>query len=77
MATEAGQSRKQAVIEAILNVLVGYGVAVAAQAIIFPWFGIQLSTGHNLLMGVVFTVVSLVRSYALRRAFNWYHIRHG
>lgn len=55
--------------EAVTNVLVGYGVAVATQAVIFPWFGLSATLKQNLAMGAVFTVVSLVRSYVLRRIF--------
>lgn len=64
------QSRKSSVIEAALNVIVGYGVAVATQAAVFPLFGLHASLGDNLAIGALFTIVSLVRSYALRRLFN-------
>jgi len=37
---------------------------------VFPMFGLQASLGDNLAIGAIFTVVSLVRSYALRRVFN-------
>jgi len=57
-------------VEAVTNVAVGYGVAVGTQLVVLPWFGVHLSLSDNLLIGVVFTVVSLVRSYALRRLFN-------
>lgn len=70
-----GQSRRGSVLEAFLNVSVGYWVAFAAQVISFPLFGIHASVGDNLGIGAVFTVVSLVRSYCLRRAFNWWHTR--
>lgn len=65
-----GQSRRMSAIEAIANVLVGYGVAVLAQLAIFPLFGIAVSIGDNLAIGAAFTVVSLARSYAVRRLFN-------
>jgi len=64
------QSRRMSMIEAVTNVLVGYGVAVLAQRAIFPLFGIAVSLGDNLAIGAAFTVVSLVRSYAVRRMFN-------
>jgi hypothetical protein len=57
-------------VEAFTNVLVGYGVAVATQIITFPWFGIQASINDSLAIGAIFTVVSMVRSYALRRLFE-------
>lgn len=64
------QSRKRSAIEAAANVAIGYGVAVATQVAVFPLFGLHASLGENLAIGGVFTVVSLVRSYALRRLFN-------
>lgn len=64
------QSRRMSAVEAIANVLVGYGVAVLAQIAIFPLFGIAVSIGDNLAIGAAFTVVSLARSYAVRRLFN-------
>ena len=64
------QSRRWSAIESLVNVAVGYGVAVGAQIAIFPLFGVNLPLANNLLIGVLFTVVSLVRSYLLRRLFN-------
>ena len=64
------QSRTMSAIEAVANVAVGFGVAVATQIDVFPLFGLHASVGDNLAIGAIFTVVSLVRSYALRRAFN-------
>jgi hypothetical protein len=64
------QSRVMSALEAITNVVVGYGIAVMTQVLVFPHFGLTASLGDNLLLGIIFTVVSLVRSYALRRMFN-------
>lgn len=57
-------------IEAITNVVVGYALAVATQMLAFPWFGLNASLGDNLALGLVFTAISLVRGYALRRLFT-------
>ena len=57
-------------IEAIANVVVGYGIAVITQIIVFPVFGFQLGTRDNLAIGAIFTLVSLVRSFTLRRLFE-------
>ncbi len=67
------QSRLGSVVESVVNVLVGYGVAVGAQIAIFPLFGVNLPVSDNMLIGLLFTAVSLVRSYALRRLFNRLH----
>ena len=49
---------------------VGYGVAVVTQILIFPIFGLHTTLAQNLKMGAVFTVVSIARSFALRRVFE-------
>ena len=64
------QSRWMSLLEGITNIAVGYGVAVLTQVLVFPLFGLSVSLGENLGIGAVFTVVSLIRSFALRRAFN-------
>lgn len=64
------QSKRMSFIESLTNVSVGYIFAVASQLIIFPLFGIYLPLADNLIMGLYFTVLSIIRSYALRRVFN-------
>ena len=64
------QSRLGSLIEASINILIGYGIAVGSQIVIFPWFGIHIPLQDNLLIGVWFTVISLVRQYVIRRWFN-------
>ena len=64
------QSRLMSLVESIANVAVGYGVAVATQLLVFPWFGLPARVSDALAIGVVFTIVSLIRSYALRRVFE-------
>jgi len=64
------QSRRMSLIEAITNVTLGYGLAVIAPIVVFPWFGLDVSIGDNLAIGAVFVGISLLRSYALRRLFE-------
>ena len=64
------QSRLMSFIEAISNVVVGYGVAVVTQILIFPIFGLHTTLAQNLKMGAIFTIVSIARSFALRRVFE-------
>ncbi len=64
------QSKLHSLIESLTNILIGYTVAIAAQLVIFPLFGLHVPMSDNLLIGACFTVVSLVRSYLLRRWFN-------
>ena len=64
------QSRTMSLVESIANVLAGFGVAVATQIAIFPLFGLRTTLAENLAMGAIFTVVSIARSYCLRRVFE-------
>ena len=71
------QSRLMSLVESLANVLVGYGVAVATQMLVFPLFGLAVTVTENLLIGLIFTVVSIVRSYALRRGFEALRVRQS
>ena len=64
------QSKTFSLIESLTNVAVGYLVSLAGQILIFPLFGIDVPIRDNILIGVAFTVLSIVRSYYLRRIFN-------
>lgn len=65
------QSRRHSAIEAVANVAIGYGVALAGQLLIFPLYGLHPSIEANIGIGLWFTAISLARSYALRRLFNF------
>ena len=64
------QSRAMSLVEAVANGVVGYGVAVVTQMLVFPVFGLQTTLVQNLKLGGLFTVVSIARSFALRRVFE-------
>ena len=71
------QSRLMSLVESLANVLVGYGVAVITQIVVFPLFGLTVTVSENLLIGLIFTAVSIVRSYALRRSFEALRVRQS
>lgn len=64
------QSHKFSFIESLTNVVAGYFVALVSQIILFPFFGIETTLRDNALIGAWFTVISICRSYILRRIFN-------
>lgn len=70
------QSRAMSLVESVANVIVGYGVAVATQILIFPMFGLHMTLAQNLKMGLVFTGISIIRSFALRRLFERIRVRN-
>lgn len=69
------QSRHMSLVESLANVAVGYGIAVLTQIAVFPFFGLHVSLADNLVMGAVFTIVSIARSFTLRRAFEEFRVR--
>lgn len=71
------QSRLMSLVEAFANMIVGYGVAVVTQILIFPLFGLHTSLGQNLAMCAIFTIVSIARSFALRRVFEAIRMRNA
>jgi exosome complex RNA-binding protein Rrp4 len=64
------QSKRMSLIETLVSTAIGYLVAVATQAAVFPLFGLYVPLQDNLMIGGIFTVVSIVRGYLVRRAFN-------
>ena len=71
------QSKRMSMVESLANVAVGYGIAVATQIAVFPLFGLSVSLSDNLAIGVLFTIVSVIRSFALRRMFEAIRMRRS
>jgi len=71
------QTRLMSFVESVANVIVGYGVAVATQILIFPIFGLHTTLAQNLQMGLIFTGVSILRSFILRRLFEAIRVRNS
>lgn len=64
------QTRLGSFIEAWVNVFIGFGINLVANMVVLPWFGYPVSLGTAFHIGLVFTVISVVRSYCIRRWFN-------
>lgn len=66
------QSKLASLVEVATNMAVGFIVSVYAQAVIFPLYGFStLSLTENVQIVTIFTIISMVRSYLVRRFFNW------
>ncbi len=70
----SAQTKKTSLLEAIVNCLVGVLVAIVGQMIVFPWFGLHVSLFDTGLIALIFTGISIVRSYLLRRCFEWMRV---
>jgi hypothetical protein len=65
------QSRADSFMESLTNVAIGFGINFAANVLILPAvLGVPVHLAELGLIGLLYTVISVVRSYALRRAFN-------
>jgi hypothetical protein len=64
------QTRRGSALETLAGTAIGYLVAVAANALILPAFGITTNARQNFGIAAAFTLVSLVRGYVVRRLFN-------
>lgn len=64
------QSRRMSLVEALTSTAIGYVVAVLTQLAVFPLFDLPATLGDSLIIGAIFTVVSVVRGYAVRRLFE-------
>lgn len=64
------QTKRNSIIEAITNTVVGLGVSFLIQIIIYPTLGIPVTLGQNIIITLVFFVASIIRGYILRRVFT-------
>lgn len=64
------QTRLGSLIEAVINVLIGFWINFAANLVVLPLFGWQVTVTQNLALGAIYTGISIARSYAVRRWFN-------
>jgi hypothetical protein len=70
------QTRWGSLVEAKVNIVVGFAINWVANMTILPLFGFHVTGAQAFHIGVIFTVISLVRSYVLRRFFNSLHWGH-
>jgi hypothetical protein len=68
----AGQSRSASLTESLANIVIGFVVSMLITAWLLPAYGHHVTVAENAQITAIFTVASLVRSYGLRRLFNWF-----
>jgi uncharacterized membrane protein len=64
------QRRAESMLEAATNVSLGFVLALLTQAAAYPFFGIHTTLQTDTAIAVIFTLVSLARSYVVRRLFE-------
>ncbi|MCG6204171.1 hypothetical protein LPW26_05960 [Rhodopseudomonas sp. HC1] len=69
------QSRLMSLVESFINIAVGFGISLGAQVVFLPMLGVVVDFHQNLIFALIMTVISIVRSYLLRRVFEAFRIR--
>jgi hypothetical protein len=64
------QTKLASFVESWANVAVGFGINYVANLTVLPLFGFNVTMVDALGIGLIFTVISIARSYVLRRWFN-------
>lgn len=65
------QTKTHSLLESITNIVIGLVINITAQFLIFPLFDIYIDPHENLMIAGIFTLISLARSYAIRRWWNY------
>lgn len=69
------QTKRHSALETCASTAIGYSVAFVANMLVLPLFGFSPSLAQNFWISGIFTALSLVRGYAVRRLFNHLHTR--
>ena len=64
------QTKLESLTEAVINTFIGFVIAFISQLIIFPIVGVDVTLGQNFILTILFTLVSIIRTYIIRRYFN-------
>jgi len=64
------QTKQSSFTEACLTVGSGFLISLLAMEILFPLYNIQTSLQTNIEIVCIMTVVSIIRTYVVRRCFN-------
>ena len=65
------QSRKHSAHEASANTVIGIAVSWALTFFAMPYWGYTPTVEQAAEVTLMFTIASFIRSYGLRRLFNW------
>lgn len=64
------QTRLESAIEVAMNIAIGFTINWFANIAVLPLFGFHVSPAQAFHIGLIFTIISVARSYAIRRWFN-------
>jgi len=62
-------SKLKSFVESVFNIIVGFMINFFANMFILPLFGMPFDLTNFGLIGILYTIISVSRSYTLRRLF--------
>lgn len=65
-----GQSPRSSVAEAWMNIVIGFSINFMVNMALLPLVNASFTAGENFMLGWIYTAVSIVRQYAIRRWWN-------
>ena len=69
------QTKLQSLIEANVSTAIGFGISWAATPLVLAAFGYTVGAGKAFGITAVYTVISIIRGYFVRRLFNRMEVR--
>ena len=70
------QSKRESMIETLTNVGMGWLISFIASMLVLPLFGYNINLTDGILISIIFTIISIVRGYLIRRFFNSKERKH-
>ena len=64
------QSKRESMIETLTNVGIGWFISFIANMLVLPLFGYNINLTDGVLISIIFTAISIIRGYVVRRWFN-------
>jgi hypothetical protein len=64
------QTRLGSFVESLINIFIGFWINFFANLVILPLVGFNITIQQNFYIGLLYTLVSVARSYCIRRWFN-------
>jgi hypothetical protein len=62
-----GQTRREAIIEVWIGIVVGFALNWSVNFLLLPMVGAKFTALDNFMLGWIYTAISVVRGYTIRR----------
>ena len=69
------QTKRMSLIETFTSLIVGLVISYAMAYTVLPIWGFEANTGSATSVTFIYTIVSVIRSYVIRRSFNFWYVR--